>query len=142
MKNIIIGDKESNEKKLGREIEKAKVENRDPNLKVKSNPRVNSVYTFFLDYFEVIQNLYFILLDGAYCCFVTGNRTVRDYRIPTHKITKEFSEKIGFKHYKTLVRSIPTKTMPWVNSPSNVSGDIVETMANEHIIIVYKDEKS
>lgn len=138
IKIIIKGDEDATLKKLEREKTKAKIENRVPDLKVKSNPRVFAVYTFYEEYFKVIKNLYNILLPGGHACFVTGNRTVREYRIPTHEITKEFCLKVGFKYHNTLNRFIPTKTMPWENSPSNVAGDKVRTMATEHIVIVFK----
>ncbi|MFX0066926.1 MAG: DNA methyltransferase [Candidatus Hermodarchaeota archaeon] len=135
---IIKGDQEATQEKREREIEKAKKEGRTPDLTVKSNPRINSVITFFDEYFMVIKNVYENLLSGGYACFVTGNRTVRRYRIPTHEITREFGIKVGFRHYKTLERSIPTKTMPWENAPSNVIGDKGQTMATEHIVILFK----
>jgi len=135
---IIKGDKEATQKKLKREKEKATREQRKSNPKVKSDPRVYSVLVFFQEYFQVIVNLYEILQPGGYACFVTGNRTVREYRIPTHEITREFCQKVGFTYIKTLERFIPTKTMPWENSPSNVAGDKVRTMATEHIVILKK----
>jgi len=133
------GDREASNMKLQREIETATTECRSPNYKVKSNPRVFHFISFFDDFFVVLKKLYIILISGGYACFVTGNRTVRGNRIPTHEITKELCVTAGFKHYKTLKRSIPTKTMPWENAPSNISGEKGETMATEHIVIVYKD---
>lgn len=132
------GDQYATHKKLLREIESAKAEGRSPNYKVKSNPRVYPFISFFEDFFVVLKMLYSIVLPGGYACFVTGNRTVRRIRIPTHEITKELCATVGFTHYKTLKRSIPTKTMPWENAPSNITGEKGETMATEHIVIVHK----
>jgi hypothetical protein len=48
----------------------------------------------------------------------------------------EIIENMGYKHVKTIVRAIPSKRLPKKSSPSNVKGDVVETMNKEYIVIL------
>jgi hypothetical protein len=45
---------------------------------------------------------------------------------------------MDFKHEATIVRNIPNKRMPSKTSPTNKSGDKVNTMHNEFIVIMTK----
>ena len=69
---------------------------------------------------------------------VVGNRTVKGYQIPTHKIIQELGEDHDMRHIKTIFRNIPSKRIPIRNSPSNKKGDISNTITQEAIVILQK----
>ncbi|MCW7078916.1 MAG: hypothetical protein OCU22_07320 [Canidatus Methanoxibalbensis ujae] len=67
-----------------------------------------------------------------------GNRRVKGIEIPNDEITREFFEREGFEHIKTIIREIPNKRMPKRNSPSNIAGVTDTTMNHEYIVILRK----
>jgi len=109
----------------------SKIQNKDYN-------RAKDVISFFADYYKSISNVSSVTKKGAYICYVVGNRTVKDTKIPTDLITKDFFESNGFKHKKTIIRNIPNKRMPSKNSPSNQVGKKSSTIKNEYIVICQK----
>ncbi len=100
--------------------------------------RALKVASFFKDYQASIGNVASVMARGGYACYVVGNRTVKGYVVPTAQATAAFFEKNGFKTVDVCTRAIPNKRMPAVNSPSNVSGEVGQTMATEQIIICRK----
>ncbi|MFP4528413.1 MAG: DNA methyltransferase [Candidatus Kapaibacterium sp.] len=100
--------------------------------------RMEEVYSFFQDYFFSIKNVAEILKSGAHSCYVVGNRTVKNVNIPMDAITADFFDNNGFEHIQTIVRNIPNKRMPSMNSPSNEKGKKGSTMKNEYIVICRK----
>jgi DNA modification methylase len=103
--------------------------------------RAREVLSFYIDFYKCIQEFDRILKDKSTLCFVVGNRTVKNNKIPTDKILVEL-----FKHYnnnyhheRTIVRNIPNKRMPKKNSPTNIKGEKVSTMNHEYIVILNKD---
>lgn len=100
--------------------------------------RAKDVLSFFLDLEKAIKQAYKILKPQKYFCLVIGNRTVKGIRIPTDFIIAELGENIGFKLMDIFVRNIPNKRMPLKNSPTNVVGQLEETMSKESIIILKK----
>ena len=109
-----------------------------PGVLNKEKPRVNKVYGFFIDYFETLDHFYKILLPNGMLCIIIGNRTVRKIRVPTHQITREYCESLGFTTVRSIDRKIPSKTLPRKNSPNNKTGDIGDTITNEKILIFKK----
>ena len=105
------------------------------NLDVK---RYYDVVSFLNDYWLSIQNVARTVRVGGVICYVVGNRTVKGIQIPLDYFTAEMFEKCGFEHKTTIVREIPNKRMPAKTSPSNKSGDNVDTMSNEYIVIMTK----
>lgn len=105
------------------------------NLDVK---RYYDVVSFLNDYWLSIQNVARTVRVGGVVCYVVGNRTVKGIQIPLDYFTAEMFEKCGFEHKTTIVREIPNKRMPAKTSPSNKSGDNVDTMSNEYIVIMTK----
>lgn len=98
--------------------------------------RYEDALNFFRDYFEVMKQVKRILRPRQPVAWVVANRTISRINIPTHLITKELCEYLGFKHKKTLPRKIPNKTLPWKNAPENISGKKGGTMAKENIVIL------
>jgi len=72
--------------------------------------------------------------------WVVANRTMSRVNIPTHLITVELCEHLGYEFDVNLPREIPNKTMPLSNAPENVTGDTGELMSNENIVILRAPE--
>lgn len=101
--------------------------------------RARDVLSFYLDFDMCVKELHRVTKEGAFLCFVVGNRTVKGIQIPTDDIIVEmFQLENNYKHHKTIIREIPNKRMPKVNSPSNIKGDYGKTMSQEWIIILEK----
>ena len=101
-----------------------------------TNPkRSREVASFFVDYRESIVNVSSVVKRGGYACYVVGNRTVNGIEIPTAEAIAAFFEMNGFTHVDTFQRNIPNKRMPSMNSPSNVPGQLGNTMKTEQIVI-------
>jgi len=102
--------------------------------------RARDVLSFYLDFDMCVKELHRVTKEGAFLCFVVGNRTVKGIQIPTDDIIVEmFQIENNYKHHKTIIREIPNKRMPKINSPSNVKGDYGKTMSQEWIIILEKN---
>lgn len=98
--------------------------------------RSEDAMDFVRDYYEVMKEVAKILKPGQPSAWVVANRTMSRVNIPTHLITRELCEHIGYEHEVTLPREIPTKTLPWANAPENVEGVTGELMANENIVVL------
>lgn len=105
----------------------------------KDEKRVYDIISFYIDYRKSIQNMSKVVKRNGIVAFVVGNRRVKGIEIPNDEITREFFEKNGFKHIKTIIRKIPNKRMPKRNSPSNVAGITETTMNYEYILILKKE---
>ncbi|MFH1972649.1 MAG: DNA methyltransferase [archaeon] len=101
--------------------------------------RAKDVLSFYVDFDKCIKELHRVTKDGAYLCFVVGNRTVKGIQIPTDDIIVElFKSKNNYQHINTFIRNIPHKRMPKKNSPTNKIGKLSNTMNEEWIIILQK----
>ncbi len=100
--------------------------------------RTDDALTFFTDFYLVMEDLYRVLKPGQPLVWVVANRTMSRTPIPTHIITTQLCESLGFTHEQTLPRSIPSKTLPWENAPENETGNTGKLMADENIIILTK----
>lgn len=107
-------------------------------IKNQDEKRYFEVISFLNDYHKSIQNVAEVIRKGGRVCYVVGNRRVKNVQINLDYFTAEMFEKCGFKHEITIVREIPNKRMPSKNSPSNKTGEKVETMSNEYIVILTK----
>ncbi len=105
----------------------------------KDPKRGKEVYCFYNEYLKSICNVALLLKKKAYCCYVVGNRKVKDIILPTDKITKAFFAINGLNHEKTITRNIPSKKMPSKNSPTNECGVVNDTMCKEFILIMRKN---
>jgi len=104
----------------------------------KDATRANDVLSFYIDLDKCFLELNRITKKGARICMVVGNRTVKGYQIPTHKIVQELGGDHDMKHITTVFRNIPSKRIPLRNSPSNKKGDVSNTMTQEAIVILQK----
>lgn len=100
--------------------------------------RAKDVLSFYVDLEKCLTRAYKILKPNKYFCIVIGNRLVKQIRIPTDFIIAELAENIGFKLMDIFMRNIPNKRMPLKNSPTNIAGELEETMSKESIIILKK----
>lgn len=94
------------------------------------------VVSFLNDYSRSIQNVSKVIRMGGRVCYVVGDRRVKGIQIPLDYFTAEIFEQCGFSHINTIVREIPNKRMPALTSPTNISGNRVETMSHEYIVIL------
>src|SRR3989338_4037503 len=101
--------------------------------------RARDVLSFYVDFDKCVEELHRVTKEGAFLCFVVGNRTVKGVQIPTDEIILElFQAKNHYKHHNTFIRNIPHKRMPKINSPTNISGNHGVTMNEEWIVIIEK----
>lgn len=100
--------------------------------------RADEVLSFFLDYKKSIDNIASKLKHGKYACYVVGNRSVKGIQIPMDEITKDFFASNGYIHKETIIRNIPNKRMPSLNSPTNIVGAKSSTMKNEFIVVMQR----
>ncbi len=98
--------------------------------------RVYDVVSFYIDYEKSINNVAKVVKKGGVVAYVVGNRRVKGFEIPNDDITREFFERNGFRHIKTIIREIPNKRMPKRNSPSNIVGKTDVTMSYEYVVIL------
>lgn len=98
--------------------------------------RSDDALDFFTDYYAVMEQVAKILKPGQPVAWVVANRTMSRVNIPTHLITRELCEHLGYSHLVTLPREIPTKTLPWENAPENIPDQKGELMAEENIVVM------
>lgn len=103
--------------------------------------RAREVLSFFRDLNKSLQNLAPLLRHRGHLAIVVGNRRVKGFTIPTDVIIAELCREIGLFHLRTVIRAIPTKRMPRVNSPTNAPGVTDTTMNNEYIVILRKNSR-
>jgi len=100
--------------------------------------RAGDVYSFYKDLDECLKSITKKMKINSYQFWVVGNRTVKLENLKTNKIIEELGQQYGLQRVYTIDRNIGNKVMPSLNSPSNVTGDKVTTMTNEHIVILRK----
>lgn len=98
--------------------------------------RAEDAMDFVRDYYEVMKEVAKILKSDQPAVWVVANRTMSRVNIPTHLITRELCEHLGYEHDVTLPREIPSKTLPWENAPENVPELKGDLMANENIVVL------
>ena len=100
--------------------------------------RGREVLSFYIGLNDCLKRSYTLLKPGGYFCVVIGNRQVKQVRIPTDFIIAELAREVGFSCEDIFVRNIPGKRMPIKNSPTNITGELEETMTKESIVILRK----
>ena len=98
----------------------------------------NKVKNFVLDYLNVMTELVRVLKVGKYIVLTLGDRRVDNQVVPLSTITTKYLESNGFILEKAITRNIPKKRMP--RKVSKVGGDSVESMNQEHVLILKKVE--
>lgn len=96
------------------------------------------VKNFVLDYLNVMTELVRVLKVGKYIVLTLGDRRVDNRVVPLSTITTEYLESNGFILEKAITRNIPKKRMP--RKVSKVGGNSVESMNQEHVLILKKVE--
>ncbi|MBI3968546.1 MAG: hypothetical protein HY329_23175 [Chloroflexi bacterium] len=99
-----------------------------------SERRAREVLAFYRDFRQCLERLTPLLRQGGHACFVVGNRRVKGVQLETDRITAELGAPLGLELEEVTVRSIPSKTMPLRNSPSNVPGQLQQTMQHEYVV--------
>ena len=109
------------------------------NIKNIDEKRYFEVVSFMNDYVDSITNVSSIVKKNGIVVYVVGNRMVKSNQIDLDLATAEIFEENGFSHIKTIIRNIPNKKMPKVNSPTNEIGKLQTTMNSEYIVILKKN---
>lgn len=104
----------------------------------KDEKRAKDVLSFYIGLNDCLVRVYKILKPKKYFCIVIGNRLVKQVRIPTDFIIAELAQKIGFTCEDIFIRNIPGKRMPIKTSPTNIVGELEETMTKESIVVLRK----
>lgn len=103
-----------------------------------SEQRARQVLGFYSDLYRALTCQARAIRPGGYLCTVIGNRRVKKVQLPTDVIIAEMGAAIGLKPVRIIVRNIPSKTMPLRNSPTNVPGELEQTMHKEYIVVLRK----
>ena len=101
--------------------------------------RAGDVYSFYVDLDASIKSIAKKTCSDGYQFWVVGNRTVKNETLHTDIIISELANQYGLTLVYNLGRSIPNKSMPPLNSPTNISGNTGHTMTKEHIVILRKN---
>ena len=104
----------------------------------KDAKRAYDVYSFYYDLEKIIETLSKKMTNDSYQFWVVGNRTVKSENLKTDVIIREISKHYNIKYLCTIDRNILNKVMPSKNSPTNIAGNKVTTMVNEHIVVLKK----
>jgi len=107
-------------------------------IQKRDGKRAKEVLSFYIGLNDCLKRAHQILKPNKYFCLVIGNRLVKQVRIPTDFIIAELAENIGFVCEDIVVRNIPGKRMPIKNSPTNIAGELEETMTKESIVVLRK----
>ena len=108
----------------------------------KDEARAKDVLSFYIGLNACLKQAYRILKPGKHFCLVIGNRLVKQVRIPTDFIIAELGEKIGFTCEDIFVRNIPGKRMPIKTSPTNIVGELEDTMTKESVVVLRKTRRA
>ena len=104
-----------------------------------NNKRALEVSAFYEDLGHSIDRIAQSISKGGKSIYVVGNRTVKKIQLPTDQFIAERFEKNGCKHLITYKRALSSKAMPSKNSPSNQTGNTLNTMLYEYIIVSEKN---
>jgi 16S rRNA G966 N2-methylase RsmD len=107
-------------------------------IAVNNEKRALEVSAFYLDLEKSIDQVAKSVKKGGKIIYIVGNRTVKNIQLPTDQFIAEKFEQNGFRHLITYERLLSNKAMPSKNSPTNESGNTVNTMLYEYIVISEK----
>jgi len=107
-------------------------------IRKKDNKRARQVYSFYEGLKETINEINKKMKKNSYQFWVVGNRTVKKETLMTDKILVEMAKNCGLEYVCKVGRNIPNKVMPSLNSPTNEVGEKMNTMINEHIVVLRK----
>ena len=104
-------------------------------IRVIDKKRALQVESFYFDLRNSIKTIASVTSKNATVCYVVGNRKVKGITLPTDEFVEFAFREFGFSHKETIIRNIPNKRMPSLNSPSNVVGKTDVTMREESIVV-------
>jgi 16S rRNA G966 N2-methylase RsmD len=107
-------------------------------IAVNNEKRALEVSAFYVDLEKSIDQVAKSVKKGGKIIYIVGNRTVKNIQLPTDQFIAEKFEQNGFRHLITYERLLSNKAMPSKNSPTNESGNTVNTMLYEYIVISEK----
>jgi DNA modification methylase len=134
--NELLGGKPS--KSLEHSLDSSYLNDSLAKITGRDEKRAKDVLSFFIGLNNCLKQAHRILKPKKYFCLVIGNRMVKKIRIPTDFIIAELGEEVGFTCDEIIVRNIPGKRMPIKTSPTNIAGELEETMSKESIVILRK----
>jgi 16S rRNA G966 N2-methylase RsmD len=102
------------------------------------NKRALDVSAFYNDLDFSIKKVAKSVRRGGKSIYVVGNRTVKNIQLPTDQFIAEKFEQNGFRHLVTYERALSNKSMPSKNSPTNKTGETVNTMLWEYVVMCEK----
>jgi DNA modification methylase len=108
--------------------------------KIKAQPkRIKEVMNFFKDLYKVVVQTDKVLEFNGLQAWIVGHRTVLGkITINMEQVLNEWFQSLGYENIKTLERQYSFKRMPH-NIKSTISrDDVINTMMQEHIIVVRK----
>ncbi|MBU1130518.1 transcriptional repressor LexA [Patescibacteria group bacterium] len=135
--NILLGGKAV--KELKHNLNSDYLNQTIDQIRKKDDKRAKEVLSFYVDLNKCLKQAHKILKKNKYFCLVIGNRMVKQVRIPTDFIIAELGENIGLACEDIIIRNIPGKRMPKKNSPTNIAGELEETMNKESIVVLRKN---
>ncbi|MEB3191790.1 MAG: hypothetical protein VKL42_15735 [Snowella sp.] len=107
-------------------------------IAVNNEKRALEVSAFYIDLEKSINQVAKSVKEAGKIIYIVGNRTVKNIQLPTDQFIAEKFEQNGFRHLITYERLLSNKAMPSKNSPTNQSGNTVNTMLYEYIVISEK----
>ncbi len=107
-------------------------------IEKQSNKRACEASSYYFDLESSIKEVANAISYSGYSIYVVGNRCVKGITLPTDQFVAEQFELNGLKHVITYERLIGNKSMPLKNSPSNITGKRMGTIAKEYIVVCRK----
>lgn len=100
--------------------------------------RAKVVEAFFGDMRACLKNFRGAMAVDGHACFVIGDRTVREVKVPNSVILTEEAEDVGFEHVETMARRIYFKVGPYRVNPIGRTGRDQDTPAigKEQIVVL------
>ena len=101
------------------------------------NTKVNKVVNFYYDMLRFLNSINSVS-SGTYVLMIVGNRTVAKTKIRMDDILKELFLSIEFDFICKFDRKISRKRMSVINKTDKISGEKIESMTRESVLITRK----
>ncbi len=106
-------------------------------IEIQDRTKIDKVLSFYDDFYIFIEKLSKVN-HGSYVIMTVGNRTVAKNRIEMDKILVEYFEHFSFEFIHKFKRNILNKRMPTINHTDKLTGEKLETMTKEYVLILKK----
>ena len=130
-----LGGKRSHEKDCITALKDSALGEVVTSIAKKDETRAAEVAAFYRDLKESMTLWMKALKVGGKAVVVVGNRTVKDFVLPTDQFVAECMEQQHLSHEVSYQRKISRKRMPSRNSPRNKAGETASTMMSEFIVV-------